>query len=81
MSRLDQVLAYPWGDFVPEHPGRAPWWQPRLYPVQPAYTGNIVTVPLVRADRAELHDLDRPSHEQDWLEPTDWMPVGWAVAP
>jgi hypothetical protein len=78
---LDQVLAHAWGDFTPEHPGRAPWLQPMRGRVELAYTGNVVTVPLGVADRVCLHGLDRPSWSQDELEPTDWMPVGWGVAP
>ena len=81
MSRpLDQVLARAWGDFVPARPDRPPWHQPRALAVDHAYTGNVVTVPLVIADRVQLHGLDRPSYNQDWLEPQDWFPVGWGVS-
>lgn len=79
---LDQVLARALvEDFVPEHPNRAPWHQPTLRGVELAYTGNVAVVRLDCADRAELHGLDRPSWERDDLEPTDWTPIGWGVAP
>ena len=44
-------------------------------------TGNVAVVPLVKADRVQLHGLDRASEWQNDLELTDWMAVGWAVAP
>jgi hypothetical protein len=78
---LGDVLARALGDFTPEHPNRPPWHRPTLRGVEVAYTGNVAVVRLDRADRVELHGLDWPSDERDELEPTDWMPVGWAAAP
>jgi hypothetical protein len=76
---LDQVLTHARGDFLPARPDRPPWWQPRSVIDEVAYTGNLVTAPLQVADRVHLHRLDRPSYEQDWLEPLDWFPAGWGV--
>ncbi len=70
-----------WDDFTPEHPERTPWHQPSGQRVELAYTANVAVVCLDRADREQLHGLGRPSWEQDWLELTDWMPVGWGVSP
>jgi hypothetical protein len=44
--------------------------------VQLAITDNRATVNLACADRVQLHGLDRPSYERDWLEPFDWTPAG-----
>lgn len=78
---LDQVLLTTSGGFVPERPRRAPWHQPTLRRVEHAYTGNVAVVPLKFADRVQLHGLGRLSRDRDDLEPTDWMAVGWAIAP
>jgi hypothetical protein len=77
---LYRVLQRSWDHFTPEHPNRRPWLQPALRRVEVAYTGNVLTVPLAVADRVQLRGLGRPTNEQDWLEPTDWMTVGWSVA-
>ena len=76
---LAEVLARNAQDFTPEHPRSPVWHQPTLRKVEVAYTGNVAVVPLEVADRAHLQHLDRPSHEQDYLEPSDWMPAGWGV--
>ena len=78
---LGDVLARAVGDFTPQHPFRPPWHRPTLRSVEHAATGNVAVVRLERADGVELHGLDRPSYEQDDLEPTDWMPIGWGVSP
>ena len=79
-QRLDLVLQRAWGHFTPEHPSRRPWRQGRVsYGL--AYTGNVAVVPLRIADRVQLRGLDRARYDRDDLEPTDWMPVGWATAP
>ena len=67
--------------FTPQHPDRHPWAQPTLDHVELAYTGDVVTVPLVIADRVTLHGLDHPTWAQDWTEPGDWLPQSWGVAP
>jgi hypothetical protein len=74
---LYRVLRRTWGDFTPERPRRSPWLQPTLRSVEVATTGNVVTVPLAVADRAQLRNLSRPTRVRDDLEPTDWMAVGW----
>ena len=80
MSRpLDQVLGRAVEDFTPERPGHPPWHQPTLDRVELASTGNLVTVPLRKADRVRVYGLGRPSWEQDDLEPFDWTPAGWGV--
>lgn len=66
-------------DFEPQTPDRAPWHRETLDYVEHATTGNVVTVPLVVADRVTLHGLDRPSDDRDDLEPGDWHPVTWGV--
>jgi hypothetical protein len=76
---LEQVVARARCDFEPEHPGRAPWHKPTLRRVEIAITDNRAVVNLAVADRERLHGLNRPSYERDWLEPYDWMPVGWGV--
>lgn len=79
---LDQVLARRGlGQFYPRHPDRRPWVQPLAAPVEVAYTGNSAVVPVEVADRAHVQGLERPTWDRDDLEFTDWMPVGWAVAP
>jgi hypothetical protein len=78
---LGEVLRTAIPDYEPEHPERAPWQREQLDRVQHAYTGNVVVVNLKLADRVHLRGLDRPSYEQDWLEPSDWTPAGWGVAP
>lgn len=79
---LDQVLSRrPFGDFEPERPESAPWHQPTLDHVELAYTGITHIVPLVVADRVHLHGVGYPTHEQDELEPGDWMPVTWGLPP
>ncbi|MGZ4185012.1 MAG: hypothetical protein ACXVSF_06465 [Solirubrobacteraceae bacterium] len=79
---LDQVLAQSLDDFTPQAPNRAPWARMDASPCEHASTGNVVTVPLIVADRVHLRNLDRPSYEQDWEtgEPTDWTPLGWGVS-
>jgi hypothetical protein len=78
---LADVLHTTPGDFTPAHPNRPPWHQPTLREVELVSTGNIVTVPLVLADRVRLHGLEAPSWDRDDLEPTDWMRgPGWGVA-
>lgn len=74
------MLTHAFGDFTPEHPNRPPWHRPTWRDVGVTYTGNVAVVRIERADGVELHGLDGPSYEQDELEPTDWMPVGWGVA-
>lgn len=78
---LDQVLVTAVEDFEPERPNRAPWHQPTKPTPQVASTGNVVTVPLVVADRVHLRNVDRASDERDELEPVDWTPLGWGVTP
>jgi hypothetical protein len=78
---LAEGLAHAWGDYFPQRPGRAPWTRSQLRHVQFARTGNVVTVPLIIADRVRLHGLDCALWEQDDLEPGDWMPIGWGVSP
>jgi hypothetical protein len=78
---LGDVLLHAIPDFTPEHPERAPWQRDQLDHVEHAHTGNIIIVPLKVADRVHLRGLDRPSYEQDCLEPSDWTPAGWGVAP
>jgi hypothetical protein len=80
---LDQVLVRTPGDFTPAHPERAPWHQPTLdyTRLDFAVTDNRVAVPLGIADRVQLHGLERPTHERDWLEPFDWTPAGWGAGP
>ncbi len=78
---LGEVLARAYGwEFEPRDPTRPPWAQPSLRGVEHAYTGNVAVVPLERADRVQLHNLDRPSDERDDLEPFDWTPAGWGVS-
>jgi hypothetical protein len=78
---LDRVLTRYGGEFVPEHPERAPWHQPTIRTVEVAVTDNRATVDLAIADRVHLRGLDRPTFERDDLEPFDWTPAGWGVAP
>ena len=78
---LDQVLVTAVEDFEPERPDRAPWHRSTLRHVEHAYTGNVVTVPLVVADRVHLGNVDRASDERDDLEWFDSTPAGWGVAP
>ena len=78
---LGDVLLHASGDFTPERPERAPWHQTTLRHFELASTGNLATVRLERAANVHLHGLDRPSWDQDWLEPSDWTPAGWGVAP
>lgn len=79
---LGEVLARRWlDDFTPRRPDRAPWHQGTLAHVEHTTTGNVVTVPLIVADRVTLHGLDRPSDERDDTEPGDWHPVTWGVSP
>ena len=56
-------------------------YKPTLGHVELAYTGDVVTVPLVIADRVTLHGLDRPTWAQEWDEPGDWLPSSWGVSP
>jgi hypothetical protein len=46
-----------------------------------ASTGNVVTVPLIIADRVHIHGIDTAARYQDDLEPHDWTPAGWGVTP
>jgi hypothetical protein len=78
---LGEVLAQAREDFTPEHPTRRPWHQPTLRGYELASTGNVAVVNLKHADQAQLRNLGVPSWEQDWLEPGDWTPTGWGVAP
>ncbi|MFZ0379289.1 MAG: hypothetical protein WCD11_02060 [Solirubrobacteraceae bacterium] len=76
---LGDVLAQARGDFIPQRPELAPWARSKLTHVRHASTGNVVTVPLIVADRVRLHGLDRALSEQDdFLE--DWTRDGWGVA-
>ena len=77
---LDEVLRHAIPDFTPEHPERPPWTQPTWRPVEVAATYNAVTVPLIAADRVQVHGIGRPTDLRDDLEPTDWTPAGWGVA-
>lgn len=77
---LDQVLVTTRHDFYPTRPNRPPWWQPRSVIDEVADTSNRAVVPLAVADRATVRNLEWPG-TQDTLELTDWMAVGWAVAP
>ena len=77
---LGDVLARALGDFTPEHPNRPPWHRSTLRDVEVAYTGNLCTVRLERADRVQLVGLDRPSYERDELELSDWLAIGWTPA-
>lgn len=76
---LDQVLVTALDDFVPERPNRAPWHRSTLHHVEHAHTSNVVTVPLVVADRVHLRNVARASDERDELEPFDWTPAGWGM--
>ena len=77
---LSDVLRRAVPDYQPEHPDRPPWWQPRSVVDEVASTGNVAVVRLERADRVELHGLDRPSYEQDWDCPEDWTRQSWGVS-
>ena len=76
---LGDVLAHRSGDFVPQHPERAPWWQPRSIVDEVAATDNRAVVPLLIADRVQLARLGRPTGVRDDLEPSDWTPQGFGV--
>jgi hypothetical protein len=76
---LGQVLTRAMYDFVPRRPRRAPWVQPSGRHVDIAQTGNVVTVPLVIADRVHVSGLGGPVIWRDDLEPSDWTPAAWGV--
>jgi hypothetical protein len=65
-------------DFTPEHPRRPPWLQPTVRSIEYASTGDVATVPLAKADRANLHGLGRREREQ----PEDYEDIvssSWGV--
>jgi hypothetical protein len=78
---LGDVLMRAVTDYLPQRPNRAPWVQPSGEPVEVAATGNVLSVPLVIADRVNLHGLDGAPMWRDDLEPSDWTPAGWGVIP
>jgi hypothetical protein len=76
---LDKVLlrtAYQ--DYAPEHPRRAPWATGGV-PIEVASTGDVATVRLEQADRADLHGLDRREREQP-EDYEDLTPESWGVS-
>ena len=78
---LADVLVTTWHDFCPTRPNRRPWHQPgTIQNIEFADTSNRALVPLAVADRATVRNLEWPGTQDD-LEPTDWMAVGWVVAP
>lgn len=78
---LGDVLARAMDDFTPQRPDRPPWHQPTLTHVEHAYTGTVLTVPLIIADRVHLHGVGRPTDWQDDTELADWLPITWGVPP
>lgn len=80
-DRLDRVLARSYRDFTPTRPDRPPWLpQDVSVTYDLAYTGVVAVVPLKVADRVALHGLDRPSWDEDGVEPGDWTRAGWTPA-
>jgi hypothetical protein len=78
---LGDVLRTAITDFQPEHPEREPWHQPTLRGVELAITDNRRVVRLEVADRVKLRNLDHVTFDRDYLEPFDWTPAGWGIAP
>jgi hypothetical protein len=75
---LDKVLARTaYQDFAPERPNRPPWARGHVS-AEHASTGDVATVDLAKADRANLHGLERREPEQPELW-EDQTPESWGV--
>jgi hypothetical protein len=77
---LDRVLLRTQGeDYEPEHPNRPPWLTEKPRRIEYASSGDVATVRLEAADRAQVHGLGRRERETPELW-EDQTPESWGVS-